>query len=332
MLLLVLLTCCFQTEIRFSPDRDLVSAGPFAPAERAGIKLRVYVAQQCPPQAEAMAMLGRQYWREDRLLFEPEFGFQAGMSYCAILEWQSGQRFGESHQYAKVKALPATHVVAIYPSSDVLPANHLRFYVNFSGPMQTGKVYDHIKLLDASGNEVRHAFFQDQAALWDPQYRRFTLYFDPSRVKRGLLYRHEVGPILAEGKRYRLVIDRAWRDAQGQPMIRSFEKDFLAGPPDYQSPEQARWRVSQPALGTREPLVIDFPAPLDYALLQHAIWPLDDAEQALEGRVSVTNEEQRWLFTPAQPWQSQPRLRVDSRLADGCGNSIEAPFERDLSQ
>ena len=53
--------------------------------------------------------------------------------------------------------------------------------------------------------------------LWDPNFQRLTMTFDPGRIKRGLTSNETMGPPIAEGKRYTLVIDRDWPDARGVP-------------------------------------------------------------------------------------------------------------------
>ena len=51
---------------------------------------------------------------------------------------------------------------------------------------------------------------------------RFTLLFDPGRIKRGLKpAQRRVGPVLEEGKSYTLVIDRGWTDAAATHSRRS---------------------------------------------------------------------------------------------------------------
>ena len=46
---------------------------------------------------------------------------------------------------------PTTRVLHVYPSSDVLPENELKFYLSFSAPMQQGEAWTRIHLLDAAG-------------------------------------------------------------------------------------------------------------------------------------------------------------------------------------
>ncbi|MEO0754423.1 MAG: hypothetical protein AAFY85_06450, partial [Pseudomonadota bacterium] len=72
----------------------------------------------------------------------------------------------------------------IYPTSDVLPANLLRFYVYFSEPMQRSAALEHVTLRSVStGKAVTGAFFQSRYDLWSTDGRRLTLLLDPGRVK-----------------------------------------------------------------------------------------------------------------------------------------------------
>ena len=113
-----------------------------------------------------------------------------------------------------------TVVESVYPSAEILPENLLRFYLQFSAPMSRGEAYTHIRLLDAAGRAVADPFLELNEELWSGDGRRFTLLFDPGRIKRGLKPREEVGPVLEAGKSYTLVIDRQWPDAQGNPLAR----------------------------------------------------------------------------------------------------------------
>ena len=74
-------------------------------------------------------------------------------------------------------------VDGVYPSSDVLPENLLRFYVHFSAPMQRGGVQGHIFLLDAEGQEVKGAFLNLATELWDSAMQRLTILLHPGRIK-----------------------------------------------------------------------------------------------------------------------------------------------------
>src|SRR5207302_1594426 len=101
---------------------------------------------------------------------------------------------------------PPTKLVQVYPTADVLPENQLKFYLHFSAPMSRGEAYRRVHLIGEDGKEVETPFLELEEELWDGEGTRFTLFFHPGRVKRGLKPREEVGPTLEEGKRYTLVV------------------------------------------------------------------------------------------------------------------------------
>ena len=94
---------------------------------------------------------------------------------------------GEERWRAKGRGSSAPpRVRQIYPSGADVPANLLRVYVEFSGPMGRDNALKHIRLLDESGSEVIAPFLPVEAELWTADRTRFTLLFDPGRVKRGI--------------------------------------------------------------------------------------------------------------------------------------------------
>ncbi len=224
----------------------------------------------------------------------------------------------------------ATAVTAVYPSAPVLPENLLRFYIHFSAPMSRGEAYRRIRLLDAAGKRVADPFLELEQELWSGDGRRFTLLFDPGRIKRGLKPREELGPVLEEGHAYVLVIDRGWIDAAGQPLESEFRRPFQVGPPDQASPSPRDWIVRAPGAGTRDPLEIRFPEPLDNALARRLITVEDGQARIVPGQVSLTAAESRWLLTPNAPWQAGVyRLQIGTELEDLAGNAVNRPFEVD---
>ncbi|MCX7667077.1 MAG: hypothetical protein N2112_16210, partial [Gemmataceae bacterium] len=112
----------------------------------------------------------------------------------------------------KRPATPPTHVVQVYPTSEMVPENLLKFYLEFSGPMKRGEVYKHVKILDAKGKPVVLPFLELDEELWDVTGTRLTLFIDPGRIKRGLKPREEDGPVLEAGERYTLEISTNWKD------------------------------------------------------------------------------------------------------------------------
>ena len=158
----------------------------------------------------------------------------------------------------------------IYPTSETLPENQLKLYIHFSAPMAGGDGLRFVKLLDENGNEVVDPFLSLGNAFWARDYRRYTVFFDPGRVKRGILPNEQMGRPILDGHRYTLVIDQEWRDAEGLSLAAPYRKKFIAGPPDEIPIDPEAWTVHPPAAGTREPLVVDFTEPLDRAVLIRA--------------------------------------------------------------
>ena len=225
-----------------------------------------------------------------------------------------------------------TVVESVYPSAEVLPENLLRFYLHFSAPMSRGEAYTHIRLLDAAGRAVADPFLELNEELWSGDGRRFTLLFDPGRIKRGLKPREEVGPVLEAGKSYTLVIDRHWPDAQGNPLAGEFRKSFRAGPPDQESPSPRDWKIQAPAAGTRHPLEVEFSEPLDSALARRLIVVRDGQNRIVQGVVSLERAESLWRFTPDAAWTAGAySLDVGTDLEDLAGNAVGRPFEVDLA-
>jgi hypothetical protein len=290
----------------------------------------------------------------DIIRFEPRFALEPGMSYTAVfdpvrlhdiargLTQSGGVALGKPRSTTKLiahyslankPAQATTQVAEIYPSRDLLPENLLRFYIIFSAPMSRGEAYRRITLLDeATGKIVDAPFLELDEELWSPDGTRFTLVFDPGRIKRGLKPREEVGPVLEAGKSYSLVIDRQWIDASGNLLKTGFRKAFRVGPPDETSPDPMTWTVHSPGAGSRDPLEVRFPEPLDRALLNRLIWVENTNAKVVTGQISVAAAETWWRFTPASPWREGGyRLVVGTELEDLAGNSVARPFEVDAA-
>jgi hypothetical protein len=223
-------------------------------------------------------------------------------------------------------------VVAVYPSGSHVPENLLRLYIHFSAPMSRGEAYERIHLVDASGKPVAAPFLELAEELWSNDGRRFTLLFDPGRIKRGLKPREEAGPVLEAGKEYTLAIDGDWLDALGNPLENGCRRTFVAGPPDLTCPDPKSWKVQPPRAGTREPLVVLFPEVLDQALSLRLVTVDNDAGESVSGQASTAAEETAWTFTPRDPWRpGRYRLSIGTDLEDLAGNSVARPFEVDLT-
>src|SRR5205814_4976075 len=116
-----------------------------------------------------------------------------------------------------------------------------------------------ISLLREDGSKVEYPFLELDQELWDRDNRRFTILFDPGRIKRGLASLAEAGPALEAGRRYTLVIHREWLDGRGAPLAEDYRKTFPAAPAHRVPPDPAQWKVTAPRAGTSGSPVIRFP-------------------------------------------------------------------------
>jgi len=289
-------------------------------------------------RAQQPAMLGSYRVEKDALRFQPRFPLQHGVSYRAVFhpEHLPG-RAGPAEKPIEMllrlpKAKPAvpTVVTAVYPSRDDLPENQLKFYLLFSAPMSRGEAYQHIRLVHDDGKVDDRAFLELPQELWDREGKRLTLLLDPGRVKRELAPREEFGPVLEAGKRYTLIIDREWKDGEGNPLKESFRKTFRVLPPDPTQPNPKTWKIEPPPAGSTKPLVMTSPKSLDHALMHRMLWVIDERGRKVAGTVEVTRQETCWRFSPAAAWTAgRYHLVADTWLEDLAGNSIARPFETD---
>jgi hypothetical protein len=298
--------------------------------------LALYLVTEKGIQPPAMA--GKYEVVGQALRFTPRFALRPGSTYRA--HFFPPPPPGPQASPALIKreisipALPPrepTKVTAVYPSGDVLPENQLRFYLHFSAPVRQGEVYSRVKLLGPDGKHDQRAFLEIGEELWDTTGTRLTLLFDPGRQKRGLLPREEFGPVLVSGKKYTLVIDKNWPDADGRPLAADFKKQFTAGAMIEERLDAKTWKVAAPKAGTRDPLVLRFPHALDRALLEWTIDVKNAAGKAIGGEVTVADQERRWDLVPDAAWQAgEYTLVIDTRLEDSAGNNLARPFEVDV--
>ncbi len=299
----------------------------------------VFVALDCPAEsfsvyvdglADAPPMAGSYSVSGDAVVFQPRYAPSPGVTYRAECRHGSTVVATECFAIPQRDRTPTTTVAHIYPSAEQLPENLLKFYVHFTAPMSRGEAYRHVQLLDQKGEPVELPFLEIDEELWDANYQRLTLLFDPGRIKTGLVPNQEVGVALHAGRSYTLVIDEGWLDAEGKPLRASFEKRFTVIPADTEPPDPENWVVSAPAGGS-EPLMVDFPEPLDQALLSRVLAVTTLTGEAVAGEVSIREGETRWVFEPDQPWRpGRYRIEAKTILEDLAGNSIHRPFEVDV--
>jgi hypothetical protein len=313
-LMLLAAVCSAAQEIRMENGRLVIS--DWNPAAT----LTVYAgAGDVPP------VMGTSEVTDGRLVFKPRFPLASGLTIRAVVS-EPGKQIRESSLKIPDRApMGASRVVQIYPSVDTLPANQLKLYIEFSAPMARGEAWKRVHLLNDKEERIEVPFLEIEQELWDPEGTRLTVLFDPGRIKRGLESLEEEGPALEEGRTYSVVVDAGWRDVNGTPLEQAFRKQFLVGPADRIPPEVKTWRIIEPAAGTRAPVIVRFPEPMDSALLLRLL-----QVDGIEGTAALGTGEMEWRFTPDAPWKATTyQLEADTWLEDLAGNRLGRPFDLD---
>ncbi len=219
--------------------------------------------------------------------------------------------------------------VSFTPDTPTLAANTLRIYVHFERPMRTDAVDGHVELRDDAGRLIDAPFFVGGHEFWSADGTRLTLLFDPGRVKSGLIAHDRLGRALRAGGAVRLVVRGTLPDARGRPLGRTVSRRWAVGPVDARRIEPARWAVTTPAAGGRDPLVVRLDEPVDRLLLEQGMALLDPAGRPVAGAVAVSPSGDRWRFDPQRPWAAGDHaLLVDPALEDHAGNSLVGRFDR----
>lgn len=272
------------------------------------------------------------------LRFTPMFGFDAGRAFSVTFhpakipgaDTSEGWRQTPLTMIVGIAAepkTPSTTVRQVYPSGATIPENTLRLYIEFSAPMGRGDALPHIRLMDESGAEVVDPFLPVEAEFWSPDRTRFTLFFDPGRVKRGIKPNRDLGRALIAGRRYALVLDSTWVDGSGAPLKEGMLRTFTAAAPVEQALDPKAWTIVSPAPGGRDPLIVTFPWALDHGLLDRSL-TVHGPVGPVAGEARIESHETRWQFVPAESWHAGVHvLEVAPHLEDPAGNRLGRAFE-----
>jgi hypothetical protein len=266
--------------------------------------------------------------------FTPAFPLEAGRLYDVRVNL-TGLRSGlpaELRTSLGLPALPAptaqTRVLGVSPAGATVPENLLRIYVWFSAPMAREDGRPHVALFDELSGEVKDAFLPIDGAFWNDERTRYTLFFDPGRVKDDILPNRHMGRPLVAGRRYRLAIAPAWRDARGAPLVAAFEHRFQAVAAAKAGLDIGSWQVAAPRAGSRDPLIVTFPAALDRALALRTIGVETAGGAAVDGDTSLDPGDTRWQLVPHAPWTAGAhRVVALDALEDPAGNRLGRAFE-----
>ncbi len=276
------------------------------------------------------ATIGTYQIEDGRIVFTPMFPLDPGRQYHVTYAAPGAPPLTSIVSLPARDLTPSTTVAEVYPTAEIVPENQLRLYVHFSAPMGSKGGLSYVHLFADDGAEVLDPFLPLDAEFFNDDRTRYTVFFDPGRQKRGIAPIADMGRSLTEGKSYTLVVDSEWRDGNGLPLTHQFKRTFKVGPPDEKPLDPKSWQIQAPAAGSRAPLTVAFPEPLDHGLLLRALGVLSPDGTPLPGAVAVGTHELTWSFTPQSPWTAGAHNIVAfAMLEDLAGNRIGRAFEVD---
>jgi hypothetical protein len=276
------------------------------------------------------AMFGAYQRRGTDLVFRPRVALEPGQLYRAHFGADKDSITTADYRAPSQTAGRPPSIVKVLPSGDVLPANHLKFYIYFSQPMRGGQaIFQQLAIVDDDGKEVYDPWLPDE--FWDEKSCCLILYIHPGRIKWGVALRELLGPVLLPNRRYRLVVRGKMMDAEGTPLGKDFVKSFRTTPERRARVELAEWKIAAPAAGSTEPVRIEMATSVNHRSLERLISVSDAAGRRIEGSAEMGKHEMAWSFRPAQPWMDQDyRISIDPELEDVAGNTPTRPFDMDL--
>lgn len=248
--------------------------------------------------------------------------------------------------------LEAPPLVRIEPDYGAVPANHLKFYLQFAGPMERGSVFQYLRLIEIDEKAKEIAEVPEpfrEVELWDETFTRLTLWFHPGRQKPGVNLNVEIGPVLEEGKHYALEISGDWPTESGESLSEKpiFHR-FFALPMDERQTDPAEWQIVGGGVmvcnDLLDPVSLSKFLRLETAQGEPVIgikfhvstgagkylgWlPKSISGKTPDALIDRFGKTQ--LTAPASLSPGRYRLVIDPKLEDLAGNSIARPFNLDL--
>jgi hypothetical protein len=213
--------------------------------------------------------------------------------------------------------------VAIWPAASSLPANILRFYVEFSAPAEADFERENLSLRTASGDPIPDAFLILNEELWSADGRRLTIFMEPGRIKRGMGSATKHEPALAAGRSYRLEMATA-----GGVLV----KDFEVLPPATKPIAEGEWTLALPKAGSRQPLSVAFGRVMDKAILDDEFDIRDPDGERVKG-VRQLLDGRTLRLVPESPWKRGPHhLLASPLLEDVCGNRVAEALDHRVGE
>ncbi|GGG40006.1 hypothetical protein GCM10011344_46090 [Dokdonia pacifica] len=274
------------------------------------------------------AILGNYAQNNGELYFIPILPFQKNNRYTVVYE---------NEVYPFTIDLDASYkhlqITEVYPNSDTLPSNFLKWYIQFSKPISPSKIYDHISLINNSDNTtVDRALLPLETPLLSDDGTLLTLWIEPGRQKRDLGPNERLGEVLIPGESYTLIIDEHLKDRQGISMKMNFKHSFSVSDPDRKKPSITSWKLQLPLANTKDPIILQYQEQLDYGSLQNTLQIVDTSGNRIKGKFIIAANQKNIYFTPLNNWNKNTyTLKCKPIIEDLSGNNLERLFDQDIT-
>ncbi|HVS12970.1 MAG TPA: Ig-like domain-containing protein [Thermoanaerobaculia bacterium] len=270
-------------------------------------------SRRFPVESDGSPVKGSWEAGADRVVFYPDRPFRRA---TYVAHWTDGP--SRELVVETPGAASPTSVVAVHPTTDMIPANLAALEIELSGPMGEGDPLEHLTLIEEDRRplSLRDAGIEP---IWNEERTRLLVPL-VARAENG-----EAKTLLAPGRRYRLLVERSWRDAEGRLIAPPEERLFLSRASDREAPAFAELDLTPPG-SEQAPVTLDFPEPLSRRSLDGALRVVDlDSGKPVEGSIRLSNGGTRWTFVPKRPWQPRSAYAVQLRgeVSDLAGNRLE---------
>ncbi|MEI9921568.1 MAG: hypothetical protein WDO14_22675 [Bacteroidota bacterium] len=260
-------------------------------------------------EGSSYRVLGK--WDHSR--FTPAVPFERGQSYHTST--------GITFTIPADTTLQPPVLVGSFPSCDTVPSNLLKIYLQFSESMSEGCSSRFVQLYNATtGDTIKNAFLDLQPELWNEDGTILTLWLDPGRIKQDLIPNKDLGVVMNEDRKYKLVVAKGWRSKNGLALEKDYNRTYTTSKRDVTRPEIHSWSIGVKG----DTVVVDLKESLDWLLLHSAI-----SIPGLSPKTITESGEKKILFFPVPPGDYS--LNIESRLEDLCGNNINRLFETDVT-
>ena len=292
-----------------------------------GTDVRDQVAVHKIDRISGNGILGSWSFKDSTHTFKPLLPLKAGVDYVLTINSWTIEFFSIEKETAD-----PPEITAFYPTADTIPENLLKCYIAFSKPMREKEWHKYISVTDSEGKVVSDVILPLEPGLWNEDRTMLTCWIDPGRVKRGLKRNRQLGAPIEAGERYTITISADWQSINGTPMDSSWKRSFFVKERAETLTGPESWKISKPGAGTKDPLTIDFPEPMDFHTTISA-FQIKNGMGAILGESKMGKSEKSWYFTPDNAWKADTYIiEITPSLEDLAGNSLLRPFDRDLSK